>query len=146
MPKRLKSLTLVAVQFACLAAIALTGPIFAQQPLWLVVELLGIGLGIWAIVSMRPFNFNVTPDVKVDGYLVERGPYIYIRHPMYASLIVICGALVAADFTWFRLALLAALIVDLAVKLRYEEGLLSDHYDAYRAYMGRSKRLVPFVW
>lgn len=146
MTGRAKSLTLVAVQFCCLAAIALTGPIFARQPMLLVIELLGIGLGLWAIVAMRPFNFNITPDVKVEGYLVERGPYVWIRHPMYASLILIGLALVVAHPTPLRWTILALLIIDLVVKLRFEEGLLSAHYETYAAYMQRSKRLIPYVW
>lgn len=95
---------------------------------------------------MRFFNFNITPDVKIDGYLVERGPYAFIRHPMYTSLITICLALVANDFSWPRLAIFVLLIIDLAIKLRYEEGLLSSHYTQYRDYMARTKRLIPFVW
>ena len=146
MHNRLKSIILVVIQFACVIAIAFTGPLLARQPLLLAVELLGIGLGLWAILSMRLLNFNITPDVKIDGYLVARGPYAYIRHPMYASLIVTCGALVADEFTLLRLALLSVLIIDLVVKLRYEEGLLSGHYSEYAAYMVHSKRLIPFVW
>lgn len=143
---RYKSYALVAVQFACLIALAWTGPIIARTPVWLFVELAGVALGVWAIWSMRLFNFNVTPDVKVEGYMVDRGPYQMIRHPMYASLLLIFGALVADLFTWPRLVILLILAIDLVVKLRYEEGLLSAHYPQYAAYMARTKRLVPFVW
>jgi protein-S-isoprenylcysteine O-methyltransferase Ste14 len=143
---RAKSLTLVIIQFACLFFIAWTGPILARQPLLLIIELLGLGLGVWAIVAMRFFNFNITPDVKVDGYLVERGPYAFIRHPMYTSLILICLALVANTFSWTRAAVFFALIIDLVIKLRYEEGLLSAHYSQYADYMTRSKRLLPTIW
>jgi protein-S-isoprenylcysteine O-methyltransferase Ste14 len=143
---RAKSLTLVIIQFACLFFIAWTGPILARQPLLLIIELLGLGLGVWAIVAMRFFNFNITPAVKVDGYLVERGPYAFIRHPMYTSLILICLALVANTFSWARAAVFFALIIDLVIKLRYEEGLLSAHYSQYADYMTRSKRLLPTIW
>ena len=146
MSKRIKSLTLVAIQFACLAAIAFTGPILARRPILLIIELLGVGLGLWAIIAMRFFNFNITPDVKVEGFMVERGPYAYIRHPMYASLLVICTALVIDNFSPLRLGILLILLVDLVVKLRYEEGLLAGHYAQYAAYMQRSKRLIPYIW
>ncbi len=110
------------------------------------IELLGFGLGAWAIFAMRLFNFNITPDVKIDGYLVERGPYAFIRHPMYSSLLIICTALVIDTFSWARTAILILLAADLVIKLRYEEGLLSAHYPLYADYMTRSKRLIPFVW
>ena len=140
------SLTLVIIQFACLFLIAWTGPILARQPLLFIIELLGVGLGVWAIVAMRFFNFNITPDVKVDGYLVERGPYAFIRHPMYTSLVLICLALVADTFSWVRASVFLVLIIDLVIKLRYEEGLLSAHYPQYADYMTRSKRLLPYIW
>lgn len=146
MSRRLKSLILVAIQFICLVAIALTGPIIARQPLLLFVEILGIGLGIWAILSMRPFNFNITPDVKTDGVMVERGPYTYIRHPMYAALLTICTALVIDQFSLVRLGILLILIIDLVVKLRYEENLLASHYSEYDTYRTHTYRLVPYLW
>ena len=146
MSRRLKSLILVAIQFICLVAIAVTGPIIASQPLLLLVEALGIGLGIWAIVSMRPFNFNITPDVKADGAMVKRGPYAYIRHPMYASLLIICTALVIDQFSLLRLCILLILVVDLVVKLRYEENLLTSHFAEYDTYRTHTYRLVPYLW
>lgn len=141
-----KSYALVAIQFAALIALAMTGPVIARQPAWLAVELLGIGLGVWAIVAQRFINFNVTPDVKVEGFLVQTGPYRWIRHPMYASLILIGIALVADSSSWLRLAMLLILVVDLVVKLNYEERLLTAHYPAYAAYTQRTKRLIPFIY
>ena len=146
MNSRLKSYTLVVVQFACLVLIAMTGPIVARQPLWLFVEIVGLALGVWAIVSIRLFNFNITPNVKIEGYMVESGPYRYIRHPMYSSLLIICAALVANHLTSLRLLILITLTVDLIVKLRYEETLLSSHYPQYADYMTRTKRLLPSIW
>lgn len=146
MSRRLKSLILVAIQFICLVAIALTGPIIARQPLLLIIEVLGIGLGIWAIVSMRFFNFNITPDVKTDGVMVERGPYAHIRHPMYTALLIICAALVIDQFSLLRLIVLLILCIDLVVKLRYEENLLASHYVEYDAYRAHTYRLIPYIW
>jgi protein-S-isoprenylcysteine O-methyltransferase Ste14 len=141
-----KSYLLVLIQFAALFGLAFTGPIIARNPLLLVIELLGLALGVWAIVAMRFFNFNVTPDVKVDGFMVEAGPYRWIRHPMYAALILIGAALVAEPFSWLRLLIWLILVFDLIIKLHYEEGLLQRHYPAYAAYMTRTKRLIPFIY
>ncbi len=141
-----KSYLLVIIQFACLFGLAFTGPVIARNPVWLVVEILGLAVGVWAIVAMRFFNFNVTPDVKIDGFMVEQGPYRWIRHPMYASLLIIGVALVADTFSWLRLAILVVLAVDLVVKLTYEESLLQQHYPAYADYMKRTKRLIPGLY
>ena len=140
------SYILVGIQFACLIAIALTGPIIARQPLLFLVEGAGIALGIWAIFAQRIGNFNITPDVRKEGRFVAHGPYARIRHPMYSALILVCGALVIDHFTWLRMALLAGLAIDLVVKLQYEESLLLRHYPQYAAYQAQTKRLVPYLY
>jgi protein-S-isoprenylcysteine O-methyltransferase Ste14 len=143
---RARSYLLVGLQFLCLAALALTGPLVARQPVLLLVEVLGGLLGVWAIAVMRPGRFNVVPDVKPDGRLVQRGPYAYIRHPMYSAVILVATALVLDHVTWLRLAILALLVGDLVVKMRYEEGLLRARFPEYEAYSRRTRRLVPFVY
>ena len=48
---RPKSIIFVVVQFAAIAAIALSGPIIARQPMLLIIEVAGVALGIWAVVN-----------------------------------------------------------------------------------------------
>jgi protein-S-isoprenylcysteine O-methyltransferase Ste14 len=143
---RVKSYALVGIQFACLLLIAMTGPILARNPLFLGMELAALALGLWAVLSVRIGNFNVVPDVRTDGQLVQHGPYRFIRHPMYATLILGSLALVLDAPTWWRWLVWGVLVVDLVVKLTYEERLLTAHFPAYAAYQQASKRLVPWVW
>ena len=146
MTNPVKSLTLVAIQFACLIAIALSGPIIARQPLWLALEIAAIALGGWALLSMRGGPFNIVPDPKVTGELVQHGPYRLIRHPMYSALLLLTLALVCDTPSIFRWLLWVALLVNFVVKLSYEEQLLAAHYASYRAYQAVTKRLIPFVY
>jgi protein-S-isoprenylcysteine O-methyltransferase Ste14 len=145
MPRLWFSYLLVGLQFVALIYLALTGPVVASG--WrLALEIVGGLLGVWAIVSMRLGNFNVTPDVRADAQLVVHGPYTWIRHPMYTSLMLIGLALVLERPTWDRWAVLALLVADLVVKLTYEERLLAAALPGYRDYQARSKRIVPFVY
>ncbi len=145
-PNRFKSYTLVAIQFACLFLIAFTGPIVARNPLFLLLELAALGLAFWALFSVGIGNINVVPDVRPDGQLVQHGPYRFIRHPMYASLLLGSLALVLDTSLWWRWLVWGVLLVDLLVKLTYEERLLAAHFPDYVGYQRASKRLVPFVW
>ncbi len=143
---KIKSYVFVAGQLFSLGLLAITGPVIASG-LWLqLLEVIGILLGAWAIFAMRMGNFNITPDVRETGQLREQGPYRFIRHPMYASLLVTTLALVINTFTSIRLILWIVLFADLLLKLTYEESLLAQHFDAYTAYMSRTKRLLPFVY
>lgn len=142
----LKSFTFVIIQFACLGLIAITGPIFPGNKLLLAVELLGLALGIWAVFVMGIGNFNVTPDPLKSSRLVTRGPYRFIRHPMYLALLLVTLPLVATEFSVLRLAIWLVLFIDLVVKLNYEESILMTRLEGYRDYKQRSYRLIPFIY
>lgn len=143
---RFKSYLLVVVQFACLIGILLTGPWIARNPLLLALEMAGGLLGVWAIVTMRLGNLNLAPDVKPDARLVRSGPYRWIRHPMYAAVLLAALALVLDAPSALRWGLWLALLADLLVKLHYEERLLSAHFAGYAAYRQASKRLIPYLY
>ena len=141
-----KSLLFVIVQFACLGLIALTGPLFPSNAVLLVLELLGIGLGIWAILAMRIGNFNITPDPLKHSQLVTSGPYRMIRHPMYLAILLTTLPLIIYSFDIFRLAIWLVLLIDLIFKLVYEENLLSEKLVGYDRYIERSFRLFPYIY
>jgi protein-S-isoprenylcysteine O-methyltransferase Ste14 len=147
MPRsRVVSYTLVAIQFACLGAIVLTGPILASHPLLLAAEFAAVLLGVWAILTVQIDKVNVVPDPRPNAELVRRGPYRWIRHPMYAALLLGTLALVLAAPSPLRWGLWLVLLVDLLIKLHYEEGLLRQHFSGYAAYMAESKRLIPYIF
>jgi len=145
-PNALLSYGLVFVQLVCLGLIALTGPLFAANPVLLLLEGTAGFLGLWAIWTMGIDNFNVTPEVKRHARLVTGGPYRYIRHPMYSALLVGALALVLDVFSPVRLALWLVLFVDLLVKLSYEERLLGRDLEGYSTHMRRTRRLLPFIF
>ena len=132
-PHRVKSYTLVAIQFGCLIVLALTGPIIARAPLLLAMEVAALALAAWAILTMRIRHVNVTPDVRSGSRLVREGPYRWIRHPMYASILLGALALVLETPTPARGIVYAVLAIDLLVKLHYEEQLLSAAFPPYAA-------------
>jgi protein-S-isoprenylcysteine O-methyltransferase Ste14 len=134
------------VQFLCLGLIAITGPLFPVNALLVAVELLGLGLGIWAVLTMGLGNFNVAPDPLRWSRLITHGPYRLIRHPMYLSLLLVTLPLVAAEFSTLRLVIWLVLLANLLLKLNYEENLLAARLAGYREYQQQSYRLIPFVY
>lgn len=143
----IKSYTLVFVQFLSIGLILITGPVLPANIFLLTIELVGIVLGIWAILSMGIGRFNIIPDPKEGSHIVTRGPYRLIRHPMYLALLLFTLPLVIADFSWWRGLFWLALLIDLILKLNYEEALLEKKLDGYREYnKQRSYRLIPFIY
>ena len=142
----LKSYALVLVQFICLGALLLTGPLLAPGILLPALELGAVALGLWALLTVRLDNVQIVPDPRSDAKLVCHGPYRWIRHPMYAALLLGTLALVAAQPTPLRWGIWLILLADLLIKLHYEERLLTEHFAAYQSYMAESKRLIPYIY
>jgi protein-S-isoprenylcysteine O-methyltransferase Ste14 len=146
MRKPLKSYGLVASQFALLLFLGVSGPLIARPWGWLLVEAAGIGLGVWAVLTMRLDNLQVTPDVKPAAALVRHGPYRWVRHPMYLALLLTTAPLVITAFSAWRLVAWVLLLINLLVKIDYEERLLRAHFPVYGSYQQTTKRLIPFVY
>ena len=126
--------------------IFLTGPIFPANLVLLFIEVLGIGFGVWAVIAMGIGNFNITPDPLQSSRLITRGPYRWIRHPMYLALLVTTLPLIVANFSEARLLVWGILLIDLVLKLNYEETLLAENLTGYLEYQQKSSRLVPRLY
>lgn len=142
----MKSIVFVTIQFICLGVIAVTGPLIARPPLWLAVEIAGAALALWTLWTWRLGRFNVLPDVLPGAKLVTSGPYRFIRHPMYAALLLGALGLVGNAPTPLRIATWVVLLIDFLFKLSYEETLLAMRFPEYDAYRLTSKRLIPWVY
>jgi len=142
----MKGRILVSVQFICLAILAYVTDWLILK--WWVILLLALSgfLAFWAMGVMRIGNFNVIPTPVKNGVMVTRGPYRLIRHPMYTSIFIFAFSLLGGQFDFIKLAISILLIVDLIVKMLYEERLLCKQFPAYAAYMLKTKRVIPFVW
>jgi len=105
----------------------------------------GLLVTVW---GRRTLASNWSSDVtfKQGHELVKAGPYRFVRHPIYAGLLVMCLG-TAMDIGQLRTWLaLVVMFVGFWIKLKQEETLLLRHFpDAYPAYRKDVKALVPFV-
>lgn len=140
------SVTLVAIQFLLMGVIALTGPLW--PPGWGIRGLLvvGGGVGLWALYIMGLRQVKVFPEVASQGKLIVSGPYRWVRHPMYTSVLLVTLAWTLGDPLSYRILLWVGLVMTLSVKLQYEERLLRERFPEYETYRRQTKRLIPFVW
>lgn len=141
---------LVFAQFGLLASLA--WQVYAK---WPAIELgsvsaglfaLSIALGLWTLTANRPGNFNVVPEPKTGGRLITKGPYQWIRHPMYTSLLLLATGLAWVIHGWWAWYTWITLAIVLWFKSVIEEHLLRKHFGAYADYQRRSKRFVPWVF
>lgn len=137
---------LVFMQLSCLLVIFLTGPLLASGVILLIIEILGLVLGIWAILAHGGYNFRIAPVHKEGARLITKGPYALVRHPMYLAIILLVTPLIIDQFTWLRLGIGIVLLAVLLLKLEYEERQLVRAFEGYEAYRKGTWKLVPGVY
>ncbi len=137
---------LVFVQFSCLIFVAITAPVISNNVGGLLTESVGIFLAAHAIYVVKIGNVNIAPIVKQNAKLITSGPYRIIRHPMYIAQIIAILPLVIDYFSWYRLAALFILLIDLLVKIEYEEKQLVAHFPEYTEYQKKTKKIIPAIY
>ena len=142
----LKAVSSVAlpVVIAVLVTLAVTGNLFGTSPVLIGIQLMSVGLAVWARRSFPRGSFRVvaTPGGET---LVQKGPYRFIRHPMYAAALLLLwsGVLSHVSFWTVMLGLPATCVV--IVRIVIEERLLRERYEDYSRYAKATKALIPFV-
>jgi protein-S-isoprenylcysteine O-methyltransferase Ste14 len=124
-------------------------PLWNLPPLagWLLAGLCiaGVAFMWWARLTLGDlWSSSVTR--KQDHHLVVRGPYRWVRHPIYTGLILGLACLAAELGSPAALAGVALATLGFWLKARLEERFLSAQLDAgeYAAYRKRTPMLIPF--
>lgn len=117
-------------------ALALAGDIIAA---------LGIAFAIWARLHLGR-NWGMPMSEQEGSELVVSGPYAYVRHPIYAGVILaLIGTALLLGPLWLALPLSYAGYFAYSA-LQEEKRMVREFPDAYPAYRARTKFLIPFVW
>lgn len=138
---------LVALQFT---AIAITAWPFYEPSLerlpWLSLCAVGVLVGLYTLAHNRLGNFGIYPEPVPDACLVTSGPYRWIRHPMYTSLLLVMGGVALYYDAWPNYVGLALLVIAVFGKMHREESHLHLTFEDYSAYVKRTHRLIPKLY
>ena len=140
-----KSLILVVIQFTLLGYFALFTRFWASG-FWLFVQFLALGVALWGIWAMKIGNFNIQPEVRSGAVFIRKGPYRYIRNPMYSGIIFFLGTMLADHPDRLNFLLYLILCIDLGLKIVFEERFLEERFGKkYLEYKSKTYRLIPFI-
>jgi len=108
----------------------------------LALQLVGLVVAVTALVTLgRSFGF-----VAADRGLVTRGPYAFVRHPVYAAYIIIQSGYLLQSISLRNAVVIAFATCCNAGRAVAEERLLSSSA-SYQDYRRRVRwRLVPGIW
>ena len=88
---------------------------------WLALLLIpGLFLALWAMIALDR-SFSIAPAKRE---IVTRGPYRYMRHPMYGGEILSLIGVLIASFSLWNLILFLIFIASVIWRIRIEENLL----------------------
>ncbi|MDR0574139.1 MAG: isoprenylcysteine carboxylmethyltransferase family protein [Tannerella sp.] len=127
---------------------------FGQLALPESVRIAGFAVGIygvwWFYRIHRTLGDNWSPvlEIRREHTLITRGPYKRVRHPMYSDMILWLVSFSLVTANWFyAMTISTGLIILFSVRIPDEEKLMLGRFgEQYRAYMKRTKRLIPFVF
>jgi protein-S-isoprenylcysteine O-methyltransferase Ste14 len=115
------------------------------------VQLLGLALVLgaltvhwWARGHLGQF-YGEREEVQPGQYLVEDGPYAYVRHPLYTSYFLIAIGLALVNPALPTLLTAVYAFVDFSLAARREERLLVENLPGYADYMACTPRFLPSV-
>ncbi len=117
--------------------------------------LAGIGLAVFAggiilqVAAMRALGGQYTQRLGIQAAhrLVTSGPYRWVRHPGYLGNLLSLTGISLALSSLMALGLTALTVPLIAWRIGREEAMLLEAFgDDYRAYRGRTRRLVPFIY
>ncbi len=148
MKKHLLVLTplIVLSQFISIGFLVFTSKIVVLD-IGLIFQALFLAFGVWAIKSVGEQNWSVYPLPNSNSSVSNSGPYNYVRHPMYTTLIFFFLPMVIRENNWYSWLFYGILGLTLILKISFEEKQLIAKHPEYQDFKLATKyRLIPFVW
>lgn len=121
----------VSAMLACVLPLSLHVP----GSITLIVAALATILGAWTLWFNKLGNWSVLPQPLANARLIKTGPYAWMRHPMYTTVLLACFVFALHNLNLINLTSWCALVLVLNIKARYEERLLIKAMDEYADYM-----------
>ena len=99
----------------------------------------GLLLSMWVMASLG-LSFSIEP---ADRGLVQRGPYCWLRHPMYAGELLSCLGVCAVQPSLLNVAVVLFFMISLIIRIRAEEQIVAGYGEYAKS---THWRLIPRLW
>ena len=102
----------------------------------------------WWVFRSLGRNVSETALAKPDQVLVTKGPYRWVRHPLYTTggILFLGTGLAAGNWFILLIAAVAVSLVTLVIIPLEEQGLVARFGDSYTRYTLGTGRVLPRIW
>ncbi len=132
------------ILLAAVLTLILTGNLISESLLVIALQILAITLSIWARRSFQSNQFSIHAE-PAEGKLISKGPYKFIRHPMYTAALLLIWVSIFGHLTTLTFFIGFIVTGVTAVRILTEEKYLRKHFTDYGEYMLHTKRLIPYI-
>jgi protein-S-isoprenylcysteine O-methyltransferase Ste14 len=121
-------------------------------PFWVnvlafIIIFLGYSLTSLSLWKNRFFSTSVRIQKERGHYVVDKGPYAFIRHPGYAGRILSALGISFAMNSLWALIPIGLLTITYIIRTYLEDAALRKELPGYLEYAARVKyRLIPRIW
>lgn len=113
--------------------------------LGVIIATCGFILAIWARICLGK-NWGQPMSLKEKPDLVTKGPYAYIRHPIYTGIIIaMLGTIFASTIFWIFPFIFLTIYFIYSLKIE-EKDMIRQFPKEYSAYIKRTKALIPLIY
>jgi protein-S-isoprenylcysteine O-methyltransferase Ste14 len=121
------------------------GDFFSPSPLIIAGQVAAVIIAFSARAAFRKQQFRTVAEPG-DGPLVRNGPYRLIRHPMYASVLLLIWVGILGHLSVVNGIIGAVVTAVVVMRISIEEQLLRERYPEYAGYARQTKRMIPFIY
>lgn len=122
----------------------ISGNLISLSPFIIAIQLLAVALSVWARRSFQTGQFSIQAEPE-EGQVLSRGPYQFIRHPMYAAALFLIWAGILGHISSLTLIIGVIITSVVAIRIIVEEQYLRTCYPDYAEYSRITKRIIPLI-
>jgi len=101
----------------------------------------------WSSIHHLGRQFRIQAGLYEDHRLIRTGPYRWVRHPIFASLLsaLLCTLLLLTPWQWCVVSL-ALFVLGTEIRIRTEERLLASRFpEEFPEYRRHVPAYLPFL-
>jgi protein-S-isoprenylcysteine O-methyltransferase Ste14 len=141
-----KELIYLVISIIACVFIVTSSPLLIPVLPFLLVLVFALLLIFWAILAIRMNKQATHKHLGKAYFLIEKGPYEIIRHPIYAGILLFMFGSLQMQLTMWRFLAFILLLATILLKMTYEENVMHDKVPEYASYKKKTHKLIPYIF